>query len=315
MSTNEMDRGNFEEVARRELHDEDEREPQAIERDIDATRADMRATLEALERRFSFERLVDMTVGRIRERGGEFAGNLTDAAAQNPMPLLLTSIGLGWMMLTSRRGSRSNSGSYYSGDYDEGGTGALREGARSLRERAGSIRDRASHAADKVHGAMDSTRETMHGAMGSMRSAMDSTRESVGNAMDSTRDTWRHAAESSRHTLEQTTESLRSGASRAAEVTREQAERVNRLLHEQPLMLGALGLAAGAIIGALLPTTEHEGRMLGDMRNKAVKEVAQKSRAKFEAAREQVAAALRPEGKGSSDESGASERQPASRPH
>jgi ElaB/YqjD/DUF883 family membrane-anchored ribosome-binding protein len=315
MSTSEMDRGNFEDVARRDLHDDDEREPQAIERDIDATRADMRATLEALERRFSFERLVDMTVGRIRDRGGEFAGNLTDAATRNPMPLLLTSIGLGWMMLTSRRGPRSNSGSYYSGDYDEGGTGALREGARSLRERAGNIRDRASHAADKVHGAMDSTRETMHGAMGSMRTAMDSTRETVGNAVDSTRETWRHAAESSRHTLEQTTESLRSGASRAAEVTREQAERVNRLLHEQPLMLGALGLAAGAIIGALLPTTEHEGRMLGDIRNKTMKEVAQKSRAKFEAAREQVTAALRPEGKGSSDDSGSSERQSASRPH
>jgi ElaB/YqjD/DUF883 family membrane-anchored ribosome-binding protein len=316
MSTSEMDRGNFEEVARRELHDDGEREPQAIERDIDATRADMRATLEALERRFSFERLVDMTVGRIRDRGGEFAGNLTEAATQNPMPLLLTSIGLGWMMLASRRGSRSNSGSYYSDAHDDGvTTGALREGARSLRERAGNIRDRASHAADKVHGAMDSTRETMHGAMGSMRSAIDSTRETVGSAMDSTRETWRHAAESSRHTLEQTTDSLRSGAHRAAEVTREQAERVNRLLHEQPLMLGALGLAAGAIIGALLPTTEHEGRMVGDMRNKAMKEVAQKSRAKFEAAREQVAAALRPEGKESSDEGGAGERQSASRPH
>jgi hypothetical protein len=51
------------------------------------------------------------------------------------------------------------------------------------------------------------------------------------------------------------------------------------------------------------------------MRNKAMKEVAQKSRAKFEAAREQVAAALRPEGKESSDEGGAGERQSASRPH
>ena len=310
MSTSEMDRGNFEEVARRDLRDaDDEREPQAIERDIDATRADMRATLEALERRFSFERLLDMTVGRIRERGGEFAGNLTNAATQNPIPLLLTSIGVGWMMLASRRGSSGNGG-YYSGSGDYAGdgeqhegTGMLREKAQHLRERAGHIRERATEAADKVRGAMDSTRETVHGAMGSVHSAMDSTRES-----------WKHAAESSRHTLGNTAESLRSGASRAAEVTRAQAERMNRLLHEQPLMLGALGLAAGAIIGALLPTTEHEGRMLGEMRNKAMKEVAQKSRAKFETAREHVAAALRPEG--GSEDSGSSARQPpASRPH
>jgi ElaB/YqjD/DUF883 family membrane-anchored ribosome-binding protein len=263
MSTTETDRGNFEDVARRELRDDDDREPQAIERDIDATRADMRATLEALERRFSLERLVDMTVGRIRARGGEFAGNLTDAATQNPMPLLLTSIGLGWMMLAGRRGSRGNGG-YYS--------------------------------ADTVHGAMDSTRETM-------RSAMDSTRE-----------TWQQATESSRQTFEQTAESLRSGASRAAEITREQRDRVNRLIHEQPLMLGALGLAAGAIIGALLPTTEHEARMLGEMRDKTFKEVAQKSRAKLDAAKEHVAAALRPEASADDGASSASKKA-ATRPH
>jgi hypothetical protein len=311
MSTPEMDSGNFEDVARRDLLDDDEREPQAIERDIDATRADMRATLEALERRFSLERLVDMTVGRIRERGGEFAGNLTDAATQNPMPLLLISIGLGWMMLSSRRGPRANSASYSgSGDYDyNDDTGTLGARAGNLRDRAGKIRDRASEAADRVHGAMSSTRETVQGAMDSMHSAMDSTRETVHSAIDSTRETWKHAAESSRHTLEQ----VRSGASRAAELTREQGDRMNRLLHEQPLMLGALGLAAGAIVGALLPTTEHENRMLGDMRNKAVKEVAAKSRAKLETAREQVAAALRPES--SSDDGGSSGRQSASRPH
>jgi hypothetical protein len=314
-----MDRGNFEDVARRELRDDDEREPQAIERDIDATRADMRATLEALERRFSFERLVDMTVGRIRERGGEFAGNLTDAATQNPMPLLLTSIGLGWMMLASRRGSRGNGGYYAgSGDYEHhDGTGSLGEGTRHLRERAGSIRDRASQAAGKVHGAVDATHDSVQGAMDSMHNAMNSTRETVGNAMHSTRETWKHAAQSSRQTLEHTAESLRSlrsGASRAAEVTREQAVRVNRLLHEQPLMLGALGLAAGAIIGALLPTTEQENRMLGDIRDKTIRDVAQKSRAKFETAREQVTAALRPEAS-ADDEGGASEHQSASRPH
>src|SRR5688572_25816690 len=76
---------------------------ETIERDIDATRADVRATLAALEQRLSFDRLVEMTVGRIRERGGEFAGNLTDTATQNPVPVLLTSIGLGWMMLMGRR--------------------------------------------------------------------------------------------------------------------------------------------------------------------------------------------------------------------
>ena len=259
MSTTETDTGpNIEQQTRYSaLRDPEDREPETIERELDATRADMRATLEALERRFSFDRLVDMTIGRVRERGGEFAGNLTNAATQNPMPLLLTAIGLSWMMLTSRRGTRSYA------DYES-------DDSTGIRDRMGNLRDRAAHASDKMHGAVDSTRDTLRQAAESSRGAFE------------------HAAAS----VQNTAASLRSGATRAAEVTREQAEhareRVDRLLHEQPLMLGALGLAAGAIIGALLPTTEREDRLLGEMRNKAVKNVAEKSRAQFESIRETV---------------------------
>ena len=289
MSTTETDTGrNSEQESRREAEqrDFDDREPETIERELDATRADMRATLEALEHRFSFDRLVDLTIGRVRERGGEFAGNLTNAATQNPMPLVLTAIGLSWMMLTNRRGTRS----YDSASYSTAGS----------RERMGNVRERAAYASDKVHGAVASTRDTLR------------------HAAESSRDAFRSATESSRETLEQTAASVRSGASRAAELTREQAEhareRMDRLLHEQPLMLGALGLAAGAIIGALLPATEHEDRLLGDLRRKAVKNVAEKSRARFESVREEVAAYSAPAGDREEKESASSGR-PTSRPH
>ena len=257
MSQSETEAGrNIGDAARR-YADLDDREPRAIERRIDATRADMRATLEALERRLSFDRLVELTVGRVRERGGEFAGNLTDAATQNPVPMLLTSIGLGWMMLTSRRGSRSSYSTYES--------------------------DRTSGLADKMHGAADATRET----------------------------------------FEESAESLRSGASRVAAATREHLdhareqadyarERMSRLLDEQPLMIGAIGVAAGAILGALLPTTEHEDRLLGEVRDKAVRNVADKSRSKFEAAREHAAAYSAP---GSGRDDDAAREQATQRPH
>ena len=101
------------------------------------------------------------------------------------------------------------------------------------------------------------------------------------------------AVDSSRETLSERAESLRAGASHAAATAREQVdsarERMDRLLQEQPLMLGALGLAAGALIGALLPTTEAEDRFIGDVRDKAVKNVARASRTRFEAARENAA--------------------------
>lgn len=258
MSQSETDLGrNFDEQTRRRYTELDDRDPRAIERRLDATRADMRATLEALERRLSFDRLIELTIGRVRERGGEFAGNLTETATQNPVPLLLTSIGLGWMMLTNRRGG--SRASYSTSD---------------LADKASGVSDRLHGAADRMHGAMDSTRET----------------------------------------LEHSAESLRGSASRAATATREQVDyarqRMDRLLEEQPLMLGAIGLAAGAILGAWLPTTEHEDRLLGDVRDKAVSSVAQQSRSRYEAAREHAATFSSP-----GREEDAAREQATQRPH
>jgi ElaB/YqjD/DUF883 family membrane-anchored ribosome-binding protein len=241
----------------------DDREPQAIERQIDATRADMRATIEALERRWSVDRLVDLTVGRIRERGGEFAGNLTDAATQNPVPLLLTSVGVAWMMLTSRRGTRHE-------DYS---THARAE-RTGLRQRMTDVRERAGHAAESAHGAIDSTRETL-------RHAAESTRGALGSKAESLRDSASRAAAATRDRLA----GVREQVSHATEQVGYARQRMDRLLHEQPLMLGAIGLAAGAIIGALLPTTEHEDRWLGDARDRAARSVARKSRALAEKTR------------------------------
>jgi hypothetical protein len=38
----------------------------------------------------------------------------------------------------------------------------------------------------------------------------------------------------------------------------------NHLLRENPLALGAIGIAVGALLGTALPTTEPENRMMGE---------------------------------------------------
>jgi hypothetical protein len=226
-------------------HDADVNDPALIERNIDATRADMRETLAALERKLSPDRLVELTLGRIQERGGEFATNLTNTATQNPVPVVLTAIGIGWMMLMSRRNGHSGSASRP--------TASMRERAAGVRASVMSASDRAS---EQVHGTVDAS-----------RAAFDSAAESV-------RDTAGRAARATRSKVE----SVREGAEHAQ-------ERMQRMLDEQPLMLGALGLAAGALIGALLPSTESEDRLVGDVRESVVQKVARTSRTMHEAAK------------------------------
>src|SRR5690606_7487425 len=85
-------------------HEDSRKDPDELEREIDETRADVQATLQALERKLSPARLFDRTLGRVREGGGEFVHNLTDQVRRNPMPVILTSIGIAWMMMSGRRG-------------------------------------------------------------------------------------------------------------------------------------------------------------------------------------------------------------------
>ena len=51
---------------------------------------------------------------------------------------------------------------------------------------------------------------------------------------------------------------------------RQAQDRARVLMDEQPLVLGALALAAGAIVGAALPTTRYENRTVGPVRNRTL---------------------------------------------
>jgi hypothetical protein len=283
--------GSEDERRREQWVDRGDREPATIERELDATRADLQATLTALERRLSFDRLVDLTVGRIREHGGQFAGNLGHAATQNPVPLLLTSIGLGWMMLESRRGH------------------SPRSAQPSSMDRMGSKMENVS---GKMHEAVDASREQFARARDSLTGAADSLRSSASQYAESAR----HAAGS-----------VRSTATEAAATAREHVEHARQsfddMLEQQPLLLGAIGLAAGALVGAVLPMSETEDRVLSDARQRALRTATRAARERLdesaaheptrrEAEREQYAG--QPGGRGGDQRSGAGTQRPA-RPH
>jgi hypothetical protein len=62
--------------------------------------------------------------------------------------------------------------------------------------------------------------------------------------------------------------------SRTLESTRARAQQVQQrattMLDEQPLVVGAIALAAGAVLGAALPTTQYENRTVGPVRDRTL---------------------------------------------
>jgi hypothetical protein len=96
----------------------------------------------------------------------------------------------------------------------------------------------------------------------------------------------------SRQKLASSTGALESSVRRTTETAQAQAQRVregfNTLLTEQPLVLGALGIAVGALIGTALPSTEQEDRLLGPVRDKTLSEVKERGAESYNQVRESV---------------------------
>jgi len=61
---------------------------------------------------------------------------------------------------------------------------------------------------------------------------------------------------------------------RAADATRERTRRtryqVASTIERQPILLGSLAVAVGALLGALLPATQYEDKVVGQIRDRAV---------------------------------------------
>jgi hypothetical protein len=90
---------------------------------------------------------------------------------------------------------------------------------------------------------------------------------SVGERVAQTTHEVGEAAHAARARLGETARAARERASRVARGAREQAERVRggyeRLVDEQPLALGAIGFALGALLAATTPRTRLDERLAG----------------------------------------------------
>jgi ElaB/YqjD/DUF883 family membrane-anchored ribosome-binding protein len=240
---------------------ENGRDPAQLERDIDRTRASLGRTVDALERRLSPGELVDQALGMAREHGGEFATNLGRSVQNNPMPVILTGVGLAWMMASSnepRAPVRRSAGyggyqdwtSESVGDSGSDSTGRLKSGVSSAKSAVGSMGAKASR-------------------------AKDSLKQSVGSFSDSA-----------------------SGAvSGTGERMRMQSQRLRRtvetLMEEQPLIVGAIGIGIGAALGAAFPSTETEDRLLGETRDSAMRAAKERASEAYEEVKDTAADVVR----------------------
>lgn len=103
-------------------------------------------------------------------------------------------------------------------------------------------------------------------------------------------------AEGARDRFGSSKDAMRESISQTARSTQDRARRAREgfgsLIEEQPLILGALGIALGAAIGAALPRTEQEDRLMGKARDTTVGKIKEEGGKAYDKAREAGHAAV-----------------------
>ena len=232
---------------------ESRKDPERLEREIDQTREDIGQIVDALENKLSPGQIFDRVVNFSKGNGREFTQNIGHTLKANPVPVLLTSIGLLWLYA-----SRNDTPSSATGrsTFMAGGPGMGEVGAEGMVDRA---------------------------------------REIGGNVTDAVSDSWNQARSRVNDTASRvadTASRLADSAQDARATLQQQAERAtqgfNTLLRDNPLALGAIGIAVGALLGAALPTTEPENRLMGDTSDRLAEKARQAVQTGADKAREAV---------------------------
>ena len=288
----------------------DSKDPKNLEREVDIKRANLSRTLNELEQRFSANHLMEQTVDYFGEHGGDIAHAVSRSIKDNPLPLLLTGIGIAWLISSQSHGSDNRSPDTRYRDsltqwdgrgsrFDEARSayartnrpiGDLSSGSRnddrgddrgdddSLSDSAGSMLDSAKQSVYSMANKTGQWRDELDGKLKSLKQGAEESAEDFRERVIFTSVEHAENMEYQYQQAQQTGQQLymrgRQHALSATEVgqhlytrgrrhAQSATETARNFMQEQPLVAGALGIAAGALIGALLPSTRAEDELVG----------------------------------------------------
>lgn len=218
------------------------------EREVERARADLTQTLDALREKLSFSEVLDeMRAQFLGSSSGEFTSNLTRQIRENPLPAVMIGAGALMLMMGERRRTRSHTVRIHP-DVEHAhrtthqmGAG-LRSATESMREAGGSAAERA-------------------------RSAAQGAGEAIGGMAETVGESVRHAGDSAAAFMHQARDTAQTVRESTGEIGQRTMQSFNSMLDQQPLLIGAIGVALGALVGAMLPRTQMEDELLGETRD------------------------------------------------
>jgi ElaB/YqjD/DUF883 family membrane-anchored ribosome-binding protein len=261
-----------------------------IEQDLEHTRARMDSRLTELQGRLSPGQILDDLMGYFRgSEGGDFARNLLASVKSNPMPAALTGISLAWLMAANPRPqseavpdaaaarTRSNtakvrvfptpagSGQAGTDDLEQRFRKAEQDVAREPGDTEETYNMRLDDARGAVLGVKREPEDTAQSLSQRIQDALSAAKENVGQTANSMRSRASDAADQ----LATSAQSAGDQLTHRAKAAQTMGSNVLSMIADNPVLLGAIGMAVGALLGALVPQSEQEEAALGEMAGQA----------------------------------------------
>ncbi|WP_447555415.1 DUF3618 domain-containing protein [Vreelandella sp. EE22] len=246
----------------------------------------------------------------------EFFANLGNTIKENPVPFLVTGAGLGWLITAQRSpnqpkgaapyanseayphsgpGSYSDDGAYRSNAYPRSAAHQSNDelsrplgSARPTRSEPGMASGSTGRAAPSAfshpsafdnHAQDESSRFDSSKGAGMKERVSGRARhlgQGASEAAHHLSDRAHHMGGSMRNNTSHLYQSTQHGMHDAGQWAKSAGQHTSDFIQEHPLVVGALGLALGAALGSILPSTRKEDEYMGDYRDRFMHEAADK---------------------------------------
>lgn len=269
---------------------EDNRRPEEIENDIERTRAEVSSTIDAIQSRLTPGQMMDQAFAYARTSlPADFGANLGNTIRDNPVPVALIGVGIGWLMMQGqnsdgRARARRQAAAYERELYASGGFSDTDSGESV----GGKMRNMASRAGEKGRELKDQASETGHNLM----DKASEIGQRISGSASSVADRARGMTQQTRERVSGAADSAREFGHRSQQQYYQAKDSISQMMDEQPLIVGALWLAIGTLVGALLPGTRREDELMGGPRDRlldSAKETAREKAGTFKESAQRVA--------------------------
>lgn len=264
-----------------------QRNSEEIEKDINQSRERFDSTLNEIEERFSPQQLLNTSYEYLRHGGAnEFVANLGTTIKQNPLPFLVTTAGLGWMMLSQRQPNRSQhqyasttDQRFYTGGQPSSNTGGT-HGSLGIPIHEGTHPNAAMHAQPAGSSGTEHSSDGQ-GRMSEMAHKAKQTAQQWGDKAHHMEDNMRDSMSHLQHGAHDNLHNIGQCAHRAE-------RQASGFIQEHPLVVGALGFALGVALGGIFPTTKKEDEYMGEYRDRVLHKAAETGQAQADKAQHAI---------------------------